>query len=380
MSENNSNYDAAVSQAKQSGRSSPDLVPTGDYIGRSENEVERVLELMRGGMPEDEIMGRESAAPEPPQEAPPQEEFGTIEELLDETPEGQPQPTMESVLPEAEGSQTIKIGDREVALDTLRDWEDSYRNAQGMVEAQQQATLASQQEKQMWRESLNHLKDNPVEGLQALGLTPSQIAEKMKEAGIVENQQRLPEEENYADLRLDEDAPDVVRQLAAQNKNLARQIQAGNARHEELLSRFDQQSQNEKDQEIHNWRNGRLSASADYLKGIVDKSSNLDGHTKALLMRATMADVERGIDAAPLDEPGLREWAKGRLKSALDETRPEDVARAAATPEHSSIPTRVGETPRGENSQESWDKADVADDEGRKRGALAWLDHHARNM
>ena len=164
MSENNSNYDAAVSQAKQSGRSSPDLVPTGDYIGRSENEVERVLELMRGGMPEDEIMGRESAAPEPPQEAPPQEEFGTIEELLDETPEGQPQPTMESVLPEAEGSQTIKIGDREVALDTLRDWEDSYRNAQGMVEAQQQATLASQQEKQMWRESLNHLKDNPVEG------------------------------------------------------------------------------------------------------------------------------------------------------------------------------------------------------------------------
>jgi len=110
----------------------------------------------------------------------------------------------------------------------------------------------------------------------------------------------------------------------------------------------------------------------------VDRSSNLDGQTKALLMRATMADVETHVDNAPLDEPGLREWAKGRLRAALEETRPEDVANAAANPRTSSIPTRVGETPQGTTSQ-GWDNINHADDDDRQKGALAWLDHHAKS-
>jgi len=380
----------AEAQTPQSDKEGPSLVPTGDYITNTQNEVQRVMGLMQGVIPEDEkhmALEQEQQIRDETRgsERPPAEiqipEGKTIEELLGGAPEGEPQPTMEGAAPTGDDSQFVDIGGTRVPLSTVNDWKDSWENSAGMLKNHQDQEAKLQQDRVMWGESLKQLRDDPIQGLQAIGLQPQQLVQKLQESGLLANQpaNQNPVTPQQGDFQVDEDTPPVVRQLIEQNQRLSAQIQASSNRFDELAGRIDKQSRSNQEQEILDWHNNRVSTSKGYLQNIVDQSSNLDGSTKALLMKATMADVEQGIDSAPLDEPGLKEWAKSRLKDSLGVASPEDMAQAISNPSRSKIPVRSGETPRAPAGQ-LWDQVNHNDDDDRKRGALAWMDHYARDL
>lgn len=379
----------AFAQNKGKEKSGPNLVPTGDYVGTQDTEISRVMGLMRGRVPEDEQRGREEPVREVPDipadtpagpDAGPTPQSGTEEDRIsladffEEESQGQDESTL-SGNEEAEGGQTIKIGDREVPLSTVEEWEDSYNNSSKLVESQKQ----SEKDKELWRESLLSLRDDPVEGLKALGLTPEQIARKVQEAGIVSTTNNTNTNEDSffdddGDLALESESSSALKRLAAQNRQMQKQLQDVAAQNQELMERVHRETLSKREQEIMEATNQRLDDVRGYLGNVVNRASDLDAREKKLLMRATMTDVESHFTEAPQDIAGLREWAKGRLKAALEEASV-DLESAANKPKGSPIPTRVGETPKGENSESSWDQVNPVDDDSRKKGAIAWLEH-----
>lgn len=386
MSEKSAMDDAAIRQAREAGAKesdSPMAVPTGEMLGPSSSESDRILALMRG---EPDPAGNQElgGSRDQPQET-------VVETLQPSQPQTPESPTLAQLFEQEEAEReevkegpstedsdeeqlVVRVGDREVPLSTVESWEDSYRNGEDMVREHQRRAEELEQERQNWRESVRLLHDKPLEGLQAIGVTPQQLAEHMKQNGFLAQGESEPTQET---LHFDEDTPDYVRQLARQNQQLSEQIKAANSRYEELQSKISQQTQAQKDRQIMEWYEKRLNTAQDYVGGLIDKASDLDLGSKTLLKKAVMAEVRGGLDRAPMDEPGLREWAKGRLKAVMSDV-PVDKAAAAVRPKSTTVPVRTGETPRPSNDQ-PWDKANHFDDDQRRAAAMAWLDHHARS-
>lgn len=368
--------------ARQVGKSDePTNVATGEMLGGVPDETRRILGLMRGEIPEEEQRQRSEHPTHTPDDQEPRvspEEGGkTIEQLLDEMDVAEDPSTMEMEEAESDDSTYVDIGGTRVPISTVEDWKDSWENSQQIVERQQELESQLTKDRGMWQQSLQALTDDPVEGLRALGLSDQQIKAKLQAAGLAPARADESADE-WADLEADEDLTPAMRKLIKQNQHLAQQIESSTARQRQLMEGLERERLTKREQEMLDWHNGRVSKARDYLEGIVKKSSNLDGATRSLLLKATMADVEGGIDRAPLDEPGLREWAKVRLKEQLSDIPSEDLARVAKNPRRTRELNRPGETPRAPKGSE-FEKVSFHDDDDRKRGALAWLDHHARS-
>ena len=361
----------AARQHKTSDR--PTGIPTGEAVGNPESEQDRILRMMRGEPLRDEDLSpssKESLSPNQDDTLVTEEGRQTLEELLSERERMDDNNNMDTA-DATEGDQVIEIGGTKVPLSTVETWKDSWENSQTLADRQRELEEKNRKDQEMWRESLVALRNDPVGGLRALGLTDEQIRQHL---GGNDNSSN---DDGFGDLEFDSDSAPEYQAVARQNKALKNQLDSLIAQQKELANQMAQEKYTKQQQEAMEWHNNRSSAAKEYVDGIVKKASNLDAQGKALLRKAVFTEIENGVDDAPLDDAGLQAWAKGRLKATMDEVSMGDIASAATAPRRSSIPTKAGSTPES-TSKDNWDKVNIYDDDSRKKGALAWLEAKAR--
>jgi hypothetical protein len=273
----------------------------------------------------------------------------------------------EVLLEDEEG--VVEVNGKEIPLSKIAQWK------QAAESGQQREMEIAQKEQQLAGVAQLFMQD-PMAAAEATGVKDKLIAQLREEAGTSapESEPSLDDLGSGDELGGDE----AMRRYA---KSLERKLQAQSSQIQELRQAVDGQGRDTAAREYKRERDRRLGEAQGHLVSMVDSVPTLKGPLGQAMKKSLRAELESGIDSAPMDPAGLKEWVKDQLKEEIRDVGLLEAGKRKAAVrggKRSPVPARAGETPATPTGADApWEEGDVSDNDQRKKAALAWFAHHS---